>query len=243
MKKRIITAAFLMLSAIGFSQNLSSIDVSQKQDGLFVLSNKTAKVTGSVLNGKKEGVWIESTPGTEMPKTIVSFKNGMKNGIEIEFDRNGTIQKKSEYMNDTVNGSTITYRNGRMSGMSSYCMGVLDGLKVTCYDNGNHKEEAEYKLGKRNGVTTWFSENGNRVASYTYENGLFEGVQETFYSDGTTKSIKMFHNNVLNGEVQEFYESGALKSTTTYKNGKAGKTKTYPDDKKGTEEAKPMMKK
>lgn len=242
MKKGIFTIAFLMLGMASMAQNIATIDVSKNKDGQFTLSTKGSLITGTVLNGLKEGVWIESAQGTEIPKVIIVFSKGKKNGINIEFDRNGTIQKKSEFVNDTLNGSTINYRNGRMASMSTYKMGVLDGMKVTCYENGTRQEESEYKNGKRDGVTTWFSEKGQRIASYSYSNGLFEGPQEIFYPDGVTKSVKMYHNNVLDGEAQEFYESGALKSSTMYNKGKARKTKEYPDVKK-PEPKKPEQKK
>ena len=220
-----------------FAQTIESVDVSKAPDGAFKAETREYSIEGNVVKGQKDGVWYELYQNKDrmfLPKKMVSYQNGKRNGLYIEIDNTGGITQRAEYLNDQLHGSVYTwYKGGHLSEMKSYKNGVLDGKQMLCYDRGGTQEEAEYKDGKRHGVTTWYNEAGNKRMSITYSNGAFEGVQQTFYPDGALKSEKEYHNNMLNGTVKEFYEDGSLKSEAIYKDGQMkGKEKKYPEPKK-----------
>lgn len=233
MKRIIFAFTIMMFAAVAFSQQIYNIKTSDVQDGRYEKYFGTIKVEGEVLNGMKNGTWVENHPNTDLPHFIIQYKDGKKDGLYMEFDKQANIIKKIDYKNDMIDGqSCVWYKGGRLSCKQEYKEGKQDGRSIICYDNGFLQEESDYKDGKRHGTTIWYSYadkmQGNKAVMYTYQNGLFEGLQETYYDDGKVKSQKMFSNNVANGAAIEFYEDGSIKSECTYKNGELkGKVKEY----------------
>lgn len=229
-KNLMVLAAAMLLSAVTLAQNAETISVAGAPDGKFTAKGNDCKIEGQVVNGQKEGSWVEYFNGDKyLPKRVVTFVHGQKNGLYMEIDNVGSITKQAEYKDDQLNGQVCCwYRGGRLSKMNTYKMGVLDGHQILCYEKGGIQEESNYVNGKRDGISTWYDENGNKMMTIEYKGGQFEGKQETFYSSGKIKSSKMFKANKLNGEAREFFENGAVKSEATYKDGKlSGNMKDY----------------
>ena len=239
MKKTLFTLLILMmLATTASSQQIYNVKTSDKADGMMEQSVGNIKLTGEVLNGMKSGTWVENHPNTELPHYIIQYVDGKKNGLYMEFNKDGYIIKKVDYKNDVIDGTLCEWgRNGRLLKKQEYKEGQLDGRTVICYDNGFIQEESEYKEGKKHGVTVWYSYadkmQGPKAVMYTYVNGQFEGPQEVYYESGYLKSVKMFSENVANGSAYELYEDGSIKSECTYKNGELkGKVKEYEQGKK-----------
>ena len=223
------------LSVAAMAQNAETISVAGASNGKFTANGTDCRIEGQVLNGQKEGTWVEYFPGDKfLPKRIVTYANGKKNGLYLEIDNTGSVTKQAEYKNDILNGQvTCWYRGGRLSRMNSYKDGKLDGRQIICYEKGGVQEESNYLNDQRHGVCTWFDESGNKLMSIEYNAGKFEGKQETYYSNGRVKSSKVYKDNKQNGDAREFYDNGALKSEATYKNGElSGNVKSY--EKKNT---------
>ena len=231
MRKNLIITAFVMLFAsMSFAQTIETVDVSKAPDGKFTVTASDCIIEGQVLKGQKVGTWIEYFTGDNyLPRKIVSFANGKKNGAYVEIDKTGSITKKADYKDDQLDGQCSQwYRGGRLSKMNTYKNGLMDGRQVICYDKGGLQEESNYKDGQRNGLTTWYNEDGAVKMSIEYKDGKFDGVQKTYYQNGQLKSCKSYKANKQHGDAKEYYENGALKSEATYKEGKlSGKEKTY----------------
>lgn len=233
MKRIVIAIAMFVFALTTFSQQIYSIKVTDMPDGSYQQNFGTIKVYGEVLNGMKEGTWVENFPNADLPHFIIQYKNGKKDGIYMEFDKQANLIKKFDYKNDMLDGLYCEWmKGGRISKKQVYKEGKLDGKSLVYYDRGSIQEESEYKEGKRHGVTIWYSYvergQGPKAVMYTYKDGLFEGLQEVYYEDGKIKSSKMFSDNVQNGAAVEYYEDGSIKSECTYKNGEVkGKVKEY----------------
>ena len=238
MKKIFLTLVMMLFVVTAFSQHIYNTKVSDKSDGTFEQYYGNIQVCGEVLNGMKDGSWVENHPGSELPHYIIQYKEGKKNGLYLEFDKQANLIKKIDYKNDMIHGWSYSWnKNGRVSMKQEYKEGLLDGKSVIYTDKGFIQEESEYKAGKRHGITTWYlyeeKTQGPKYVMYTYQDGSFEGVQETYYEDGKLKSAKMFSNNVANGPAVEYYEDGSIKSEANYKNGELkGKAKEYEQGKK-----------
>lgn len=230
-----------VFAVTAFSQQIYNIKTSNLQDGKYEQYFGTVKVSGEVMNGVKESSWVENHPNSELPHFIIQYKDGKKNGLYLEFDKQGNIIKKIDYKNDLIDGLNCVWnKGGRLSVKQEYKEGQLDGQSMIYYDNGFIQEESNYKEGKRHGMTFWYSYadkmQGPKAVMYTYQNGLFEGVQETYYEDGRVMTQKMFSNNIANGPAVEYYEDGSIKSECTYKNGELkGKVKEYKKGEKVVE--------
>lgn len=208
MRKNLIIIVLAMFPLSIFAQTVESVDVSKAPDGRFSTQTHDVTIEGTVLNGQKVGTWIEyfiSTP--HLPKKIVNYEKGKKNGVFIEIDKTGSITKKAEYKNDVLEGQTSEwFRGGRLSNLNTYKDGQLDGIQILCYEKGGNLEESNYKDGQRDGVTTWFDENGNKKMTIEYKNGQFDGKQETYYPDGSLKSEAMYKNGKLQGKKKTYDE-------------------------------------
>ena len=206
MRKNLIVIILALFAAPLFAQTIETVDVSKAPNGPFKATAPDCTIEGTVVNGHKEGTWIEYfNSNSFLPKTIVNYQNGKRNGVFVEIDKTGSITKKAEDKNDKLDGQMSQwYRGGRLSELHTYKDGVMEGQQILCYEKCGNLEVANYKNGKRDGLTTWYYDNGNKKMTIEYKEGGFDGKQETFYSDGS------------------------LKSETTYKNNKQqGKTKTY----------------
>lgn len=239
MRRTLLFAAAMMLSVFGMAQTAETIDVSKSPDGPFTINTAELEITGQVVNGKKEGTWMETFVKDDnfLPHRVIHFKNDKKNGLYIEIDKTGAITKKADYKDDQPNGvSCQWYRGGRLFKKDSYKEGILDGEQIQCYEQGGRQEVATYKDGKREGQTTWYDQDGNMMMTIDYKNGQFDGEQKTYYINGVMKSSKTFKNNKQEGPAKEFYENGSLKSETNYRNGELqGKERNYK--KKGGDNA------
>ena len=233
MKKVIITILMAMMNVVAFTQQIYNVRVSSMADGIFEQQYGAVKVSGDVMNGMKDGNWIENHPNSDIPHFIIQYKEDKRDGLYLEFDKQANLIKKIEYKNDSMHGGDYAWdKNGRMTSKQEYKEGMLDGKSVIYTDRGFIQEEAEYKAGKRHGITTWYlygeKMQGPKYVMYTYQDGKFEGVQETYYENGNIKTQKMFSNNVQNGPAIEYYEDGRVKSEANYKNGKLrGRVKEY----------------
>ncbi len=233
MKKIFIVILISMINVVAYSQHIYNVRVDTQTDGIFEQYYGNVKVVGNVLNGMKDGNWIENHPNSDMPRYIIQYKEDKKDGLYLEFDKQGNLIKKTDYKDDLIHGGSFDWnKNGRITKKQEYKEGKLDGKSVIYTDNGFIQEESEYKEGKRHGITTWYltedKMQGPKYVMYTYQDGKFEGVQETYYENGNIKTQKMFSNNVQNGPAIEYYEDGRVKSEANYKNGELkGRVKEY----------------
>lgn len=223
----------MLFVTTAFSQYIYNVRVSSMADGSFEQYYGNVKVVGDVMNGMKDGNWIENYPNSDMPRYIIQYKEDKRDGLYLEFDKQGNLIKKTDYKDDLIHGGSFDWnKNGRISKKQEYKEGQLDGKSVIYTDKGFIQEESEYKEGKRHGITTWYlneeKQQGPKYVMYTYQDGKFEGVQETYYENGNIKTQKMFSNNVQHGAAIEYYEDGRIKSEANYKNGELkGRVKEY----------------
>ena len=112
MKRIIFTFTMMMIAVAAFSQQIYNIKVSDKPDGNFEQYYGNIKVTGAILNGLKEGSWVENHPNSDIPHFIIQYKEGKKDGLLLEFDKQGTIVKKNDYRNDKIDGMSYVFAKG-----------------------------------------------------------------------------------------------------------------------------------
>ena len=188
------------------AQTVESVDVSKAPNGKFTTTVHDGNIEGNVLNGQKEGVWIEYFAGnTYLPMRVMTYEKGKKNGVSMEFDKSGSITKMAEYKDDMLDGQVSEwFRGGRLSKMNTYKKGVMDGMQVLCYEKGGNLEVANYKNGQRDGMTTWYYENGNEKMAIEYKNGQFDGKQLTFYPDGSLKSEAIYKDGKQQGKTKTY---------------------------------------
>ena len=220
MRKTLIVIMMAFFAMPMFAQTIESVDVSKAPNGKFSTTTSDGIIEGTVVNGKKEGAWIEYfNNNTYLPKKIVYYLNGKRNGVYVEIDKTGSITKKAEYKNDELDGQySEWYRGGRLSKMHTYRNGAMDGKQVLCYEKGGNLSGGQRqrvaiadKNGYRNGLTTWFYENGVKKMTIEYKDGQFDGLQQAFYEDGSLKKEASYKNGKLVGKEKTFSEKPKTK--------------------------------
>ena len=81
-----------------FSQQIYGVRVSTMADGMFEQMYGSIKVSGNVVNGMKDGAWVETHPNTELPHYIIHFKEDepLQYVFEHEGSRDFIYDKLSE---------------------------------------------------------------------------------------------------------------------------------------------------
>ncbi len=133
----------------------------------------TLLAEGMIKNGVQDGIWITYFEGEESNriKTISNFVNGKMNGPYIEMNNRSQIDKRTNYLNDQVQGLYAEYKFGRPLKEFNYKDGVPDGLSKEYNDRGKLIKETSYKNGNLHGIIKQYDEDGNVILEYEYKNG------------------------------------------------------------------------
>lgn len=219
------------------AQRFDDIDVSLVSDGIFQDTVNGMIVRGEVIHGLKQGAWTSSF-NTELVSLLVHYRDGHKDGLEMELDRNGVILSQSNYHNDTLNGTRLVFSGGGHPRLNEpYKMGKLNGTRKVFYEKGKMQEKSDYLNGVKNGKSIWYDEDGKMIAEYNYKDGLFDGPQLVFYPNGNIKSEQWYFENMLQGKNILFHENGKIKNQGEYKMGKkSGMWKSFDESGKLTQE-------
>lgn len=129
---------------------------------------------GNTLNGKKEGAWMtyySSNRDKGKIKTLTNYHNGVKNGIDLTFAKNGTIETKSTFANGNLNGAYAKFKSSRKLEEATYSNGQLTGVYRTFYNTGKLQQESHYSNGKKHGKSTYYNQEEEITMEYEYKNG------------------------------------------------------------------------
>jgi len=221
------------------------------QEGVWKLYLNTAQFyKGNYINGKKEGLWIgyyindnNDTlvfskiefknnyyngiaklfyPNSKVSKTF-TFKNGYKNGQEIEYFENDTseikyIRELKEYTNGLLNGKYLIYKydspfDTLIFGM--YSNGKKNGRFIT-FDYNGTKYITDFVNNKVEGKVIKYFNNGNKAYEFDYKNNLPYNL--IVVNDTSGKPIKSNTLNKGTGKLYCYYKSGKIHSCFQYKN-------------------------
>lgn len=126
--------------------------------------------SGTLQSGKKVGNWTEYYPNG-LVKTVTSYVNGMKEGLRVELNNSGQMEKRMNYHEDLLHGEYKEFKYSTLKEERFYQDGKLEGTVKIYYDNGKIMEEGAYKNGTRDGVSKWYDQEGNVTIEYEYKNG------------------------------------------------------------------------
>lgn len=147
-------------------------------------------------------------------KTEGVFKNGLRNGLFKEYDKQGNLRKIEKFVDDLKQESAEEVAR-------------LD-LRRDYYPSGKVKIEATYRQGVPEGIRREFDEEGEVVRSFIFRNGILasegiinaEGLRQGFwkdyYPDRTLKSQGNYLNGNKTGEWEFFYPKGEIEQRGSY---------------------------
>ena len=182
------------------------------------------------LIGQTNNSTVTTTYKNGQIRTLSTMADTVKNGIQLQLDRYGRLEKQEQYLFGVLDGKQLTFERGRVSVIKNYSKGLLDGT-VERYTTSRKLSSIEnYSKGVKSGESKWYYYNGKLCATYNYDKGMIVGESKFFFENGKVKSIYTFKNNEIDGVYTEFDEEGHKVLEGKYVKGKKeGKWKYYND--------------
>ncbi|MEE1202866.1 MAG: hypothetical protein UHN59_01050, partial [Bacteroidales bacterium] len=146
---------------------------------------------GNFVSGKMNGNWEVFYPDG-IRKTQTTYKDDLKNGVEILYDENGDIYQKAFYSEGVLNGLWEKYLNGTLVEKGIYHMGKKDGKWIFYAANGYKQREQEFSEGKPDGKWVEYYSTDKKSAEGEYKNGIKNGTWKNYDRSGKVLSSTTF---------------------------------------------------
>ena len=130
------------------------------------------KEEGTILNGRKHGLWVIYHKDRDVPAAIGSYVNGVPNGPLFEFGQYGHLEHMCGYTNNVLNGRFAKLKNIRKTEEGAYVEGILEGNFKKYYEGREVvQQELNYKHNKLDGEIVYYNEKGEVTMKYVYKDG------------------------------------------------------------------------
>jgi antitoxin component YwqK of YwqJK toxin-antitoxin module len=155
-----------------------------------------------------------------LPTSLVTFKDGEKQGQAITYDEQGRPALVSHYQDGLLDGEVWVYKGGHKQAMATYRGDKKDGPAVAYYPSGREHLVAQYKAGMRDGESLVYGEDGQLVQKSGYKADLPDGESLLYDHDGHLVKQASYQAGKLQGEVVDYFASGMARKRTHYLDGK-----------------------
>ena len=182
-KNLLILSIIILLSSCGktidWDDDKEYITISFNSEGL----TKVLSYKGLPFNG--ELVKYFDDEKTQL-KERIDYKEGLKDGLSEEYNKNGQLKKKGTYKEGEKEEreSYSYYVNGQLFSKGTYKDWNLDGLYEEYYVNGQLFSKGTYKDGKEDGQWESYHENGQLRSRGTFKDGNEDGQWEYYDENG-----------------------------------------------------------
>lgn len=121
------------------------------------------------------------------------IKNGLKEGIWDEYDRQGRLEKESVYLNNIevsyLKYSYSGFSPGHITRLVNYKNDRKSGLSQRFYKSGVLEQQGNYSNGRKVGLWVSYFENGKIKSKGEYKDSKMEGRWEFYNEDGTRRIV------------------------------------------------------
>jgi antitoxin component YwqK of YwqJK toxin-antitoxin module len=181
-----------------------------KYEGEYIeqyLDGNTVKTKGQYLNGKKEGLWVYTTPEGEKEREE-HYAADILNGPVVKYS-DGIIRESVEYRDDAKNGEFKEYdADGKLMRKGTYEDGKLHGMIEEYYPGGQLKSKTGYNKASWDGLRQKFYPNGRMELEETWVNGRKIGPYKAWTETGQlTEEGESARTGVV---FQKTYQNGKL---------------------------------
>jgi antitoxin component YwqK of YwqJK toxin-antitoxin module len=191
----------------------------------------------------KQGSWKEFYENDAV-KNEGFYRDGKRDGIFRELDRNGRVTKKEEYRNDILVETVKVveerydvkrnyYDDGKLKSIGTSKRGLPDGIFREYDVNGNLTDTAkiysEGKLlrqgklddqGREQGLWREFYEDGKIKSEGNYKDGKREKPWNFYFNNGQVEQTGEYVKGKPSGEWKKYFQDGNLNRDEFYDNGK-----------------------
>jgi len=185
----------------------------------YYFNNGNIKAIGNyTAEGKKDGEWkYYYSSGIESGLEV--WKNGVKEGLDINRNSFGVISSKSNYKNGELDGESINYfAIGHPYIITHYVNGKRQGTYIRYSSSGRKKTECNYSDDKLDGPYKSFYENGQADVITTYSKGEVNGSYKEYYDNGKLSFEGNYTDGKATGELKNYHTNGKLQRKRTYEN-------------------------
>jgi len=209
--------------------------------------NLVNNAKNELLNGLKEGLWIEYwddytnffcliqgmrqlrnniTSDAKAPYYILTvYRADKPKGIVQGYYRNGKLYFEIPTANGQKNGVQKVYKkSGKIFLETPFINDKKSGIekyhnvKTGAFEKYNL--EVPYADDKKNGIGKAYKKNGKLYCETTYLEGKMNGVEKVYYKSGGLKREVNYTDDLKNGLEKVYYKSGELFRETLYSKGK-----------------------
>ena len=201
----------------------------------FELGLKLLKDAGEYIANKRTGKWIQyESFDTKLPiswnrNKTTEYKNGVRNGQEIEFQGYGEEYQRplaiQHFANGVEDGIGSYYYSNRPYNLRwdiIYKQGIMYVTKQY-YESGKMEwTKIDTIINKTTGIYfKQFYENGNlKQSGFFINDTTCEGVLTGYYKNGKIESLTTYKNGNIDGTYKYYYDNGQLWAKRKYSNGK-----------------------
>jgi len=204
---------------------------------------KEEKINRVDRNGMKQGTWKELY-ADDMVKSEGFYRDGKRDGIFKDYDRNGRVVKKEEYRNDILVQTVKAveekydvkrnyYADGKIKSIGTYRRGLPDGIfreydaagnltdTARIYSEGNLLRQGKLDdQGREQGLWKEFYENGGLKSEGNYKDGKREKQWSYYFANGQAEQTGEYIKGKPSGEWKKYFSDGKLNRDEFYENGK-----------------------
>ncbi len=221
-----ILIVFLFFTTKVFSQLDSTIIWIDKNSNWYKVELRKRGTLFSkyeVKNNLLQGTMI-SFYDTKFIKSIEEYNKGLKNGLAIYFNAFGVEDSSMYYVNDTLNGKQLIFKNNSVQNIKNFKAGKLDGLYQLNYELSNFPMlKVEYKNGFKNGLYQMYYKGTQLQYEATYVNDILNGFTRNIYENNQVESTGYYAENKESGIWNYWNPNGKLVKTVNYNTNKKRK--------------------
>ena len=130
------------------------------------------KEEGTILNGRKHGLWTIYHKDRDIPASIGSYVNGVPNGPLYEFAPYGQLEQMRGFTNNVPDGRFAKLKSINKIEEGTYMNGILEGNFKKYYDGTEIvQQEMNYKQNKLDGDIVYYNDKGEVTMKYVYKDG------------------------------------------------------------------------
>jgi len=139
-------------------------------------------------NGLRNGIAIQYR-NSKQKEIECYYINDKKHGLYQEWDKNGMLTEEVNYVLDQKEGIEKKYHKGILTRKYFYIKGRLEGLQEGWWSNGNKHFEHNYHDNVKEGICINYDINGNKTFQQNYNKDQQEGTQLEFYKNGKVQTV------------------------------------------------------
>jgi len=149
-----------------------------------------------------------------------SLEPETKQGEFKYFHENGRLSQVSTYIDGKMNGFIAWYyENGNLRETGIYKNGIAFGENITYYDNGSLKAKGPNVSDKKEGLWVYWYKNGNIKAKGPYKNDSKTGHWKYWHENNQLKCVGKHKKGLATGKWTYWHDNGLKQSQGRFKAG------------------------